>query len=209
MIWLLSSRSGASELGCGWQGRLSLPLVSPTQRAQPLLCCQETTTCQNFRQGTRFQLTGTQFGDRYGSCGGAVLGPGDLADAERDSSLQSSKAGWLITQMGSGSAADEGAHGAGKVLRSAPTPGGLAPCQLRVEGRGQAGSPHVGNSCKDPAVLEMSPRITSCGGFGGWGGGEMEAGVLPQCFFFFFFFLPRPHSWRGVGERGVRVSHVI
>lgn len=94
----------------------------------------------------------------------------------------------------------------GTPLCPPPTPRGLAPCQLRVEGRARRGVHTWGTLAKDPAVLlEDVPLSQAAEASGGWGGGEMEAGVRPSVFF--FFFLPRPHSWRW--GREVRVNHVI
>ena len=65
------------------------------------------------------------------------------------------------------------------------------------------GSHTRGTRAKDPAVLlEDVPLSQAAEAPGGWGGGEMGAGVRPSV-----FFLPRPHSRRW--GREVRVNHVI
>lgn len=127
-----------------------------------------------------------------------MLGPGETWQMlSGDSSLQSSRAGWLITQMGLGSAADEGAHGAGRYsVLPPPTPWGLAPASSVWEGRARRGV-HMGNFAKTPAVLE-DVLLSQAAEASGAGVVEMEAGVRPQCFFFF----PAPPSLLAVGERG-------
>lgn len=78
----------------------------------------------------------------------------------RDSSLQSSSAGWAHhANRALGTAADEGpaALGAAERLALCPPPlparGGLAPCQLSFEGRARQRAAHGETLAKDPAML--------------------------------------------------------
>ena len=76
MIWFISSRSGASELGWGWQARVSLPLVNPQRGRSPVLAAtRKLQLVRTSGEGTRFQLTGTQFAEQHGSWGELCLAP--------------------------------------------------------------------------------------------------------------------------------------
>ena len=107
-----------------------------------------------------------------------------------------------------GSAADEGAHGAGRRSALPPhPPGGLASRQLPVEGRAGWGVTRGELLQKTQQCFWKTSRCNKLWRLrGGWGGGERGAGCWgpPPCF---FFFLPRPHSWQW--GREVRVNHVI
>lgn len=106
------------------------------------------------------------------------------------------------------SAADEGAHGAGRHSALPPhPPGGLAPRQLPVEGRAGWGVTRGELLQKTQQCFWKTSRCNKLQRLRGDGvvaRWELGAGVRPSAF---FFFLPRPHSWQW--GREVRVNHVI
>ena len=81
-----------------------------------------------------------------------------------------------------------------------PNPPGPGPLPAPCGGEGQAGSHTRGTLATDPAVvLEDVPLSQAAKASGGWGGGDMGAGVRPSVFFFFC----RALTPGGGGERCV------
>lgn len=137
--------------------------------------------------------------------GGSCVWPRrDLADAEQDSSLQSSRAGWLITQTGPrGVQLMRAPTVLGGAALCPPPPGGLAPCQLRVEGRAGWGVTRGELLQKTQQCFWKTSRCHKLQRLQGAGvAARWDLGFAPV-----FFFLPHPHS-RQWG-REVRVNRVI
>ena len=131
--------------------------------------------------------------------GGSCVWPRrDLADAEQDSSLQSSRAGWLITQTGPrGVQLMRAPTVLGGAALCPPPPGGLAPCQLRVEGRAGWGVTRGELLQKTQQCFWKTSRCHKLQRLQGAGvAARWDLGFAPV-----FFFSAAP-SLPAVGERG-------
>lgn len=155
MIWLISSRSGEVNWdGVAGPGRV-FHLLTRMEDAAPSWPPPGNYNVSELQAKARGS---SSLGPNSRSCagfGGSCVRPQrDPADAEWDSSLQSSRAGWLITQTGPrGVQLMRAPTVLGGALLCPPTRRGPGPPPAPCGGEGRAGSHTRGTLAKDPAVL--------------------------------------------------------